>query len=103
MQKVKTELTYKTGGDRVHKWGFEVTEHTPNALRWFKLLLHNVDCDLLSYEVSHLEDAQRDQKLRRLRETIALLPEGKQPKDVAADYLRLLHGQLKARLLRTYK
>lgn len=103
MEKVKTELTYKEGTNRVQKWGFEVTEHTPNALRWFKLLLQNPDCDLLSNEPSGVDATQREQKLRRLRETLDLIPEGKRPQDVVADYLRVLHGQLKIRLQKTYK
>ncbi|KAF8464493.1 hypothetical protein BDZ91DRAFT_660089 [Kalaharituber pfeilii] len=93
MDKVKTELAYKDDTAKPSHWGYQVKQNTPKPLRWFKLLLQNVNCDLLTYESTDSE----------LRETLDLMPQGKLPQELAADYLRAIHNHFRSRLKRTYR
>jgi len=101
MDKVKTELAYKDDGVK-YKWGFDVTKDTTNSLRWFKLLLHNNDDGNRSLYSQQHEDNVSREKFRRLKETVDAMPDGKLPRDLAADYLKALHNHLMTTLRKHY-
>jgi len=93
MDKVKTELSYKEDGAK-YKWGFDVKKNATNSLRWFKLLLHSTNGGNCSLYSQHHDDSFSREKLRRLKETVDNMPDGKTPCDLAADYLKALHNHL---------
>lgn len=97
MDKVKTEIAYKEDGTK-YKWGFDIKKDSTNALRWFKLLLHSNDSGKGSLFSQQQEDRISQEKFRRLKETVAAIPQGKSPKDLVADYLKAINSHLMSTL-----